>query len=89
LQVLATSIDMAALCASIAMPLTRRSGTPGSFTLETAVGAGKVRQVVVAPEESERRSVTYLELLRSYMNCPESRANAQFLPFGTPGNCGF
>jgi hypothetical protein len=59
------------------------------LNLETAVGAGKVRQVVVAPEESGRQSVTYLELLRSYMNCPESRANAQFLPFGTPGNCGF
>jgi hypothetical protein len=34
---LALSIDMAARCASIAMPLAHRSGTPGSLTLETAV----------------------------------------------------
>ena len=60
-----------------------------AFILETAVGGAKARQVAVAPEDSGRPSVTHLELLRSSSNLPQSRANARFLPFGTPGNCGF
>jgi hypothetical protein len=59
------------------------------MTLETAVGVAKARQVAVAPEDSGRPSVTHLELLRSSSDLPQGRANARFLPFGAPGNCGF
>ena len=61
----------------------------GWLNLETAVGVAKARQVADAPEDSGRLSDNHLELLRSSSNLPQSRANARFLPFGTPGNCGF
>jgi hypothetical protein len=49
----------------------------------------KLAKFAVAPEDSGRPSVTHLELLRSFSNLQQSRTNARFLPFGTPGNCGF
>ncbi len=63
-------------------------GSKYRMTLETAVGAVKVRQVAAAPEDSGGGSVTHLELLRSSRNRPESRANARIPPLSTPCNCG-
>jgi len=59
------------------------------LTLETAVGGVNTRQVAVASEDSERRSVTHLELLRSSKNRLETLAIAGFPAFGAPGNCRF
>jgi len=75
----------------IALPLSLsldRAAT-ARLILETAVGGVNTRQVAVASEDSERRSVTHLELLRSSKNRLETLAIAGFPAFGAPGNCRF
>jgi hypothetical protein len=59
------------------------------ISLKTAVDRRKTRQVAVAIEQFERRSITGLELLRRRENCPESRANTRSALFGSNDNCGF